>query len=65
MFKNGICLEVKENGYISLDDSLSSEVEIVENGEVDVVVSGVAVVVNLLFLIVTCYSIINNGFVIN
>eukprot|EP00105_Crassostrea_gigas_P017957 XP_011435920.1 PREDICTED: fibronectin type-III domain-containing protein 3A isoform X3 [Crassostrea gigas] len=63
--KNGICSEVKENGHISSDDSLSPEVEIVENGEVDVAASGAAAAANSPPSIVTCHSITNNGPVTN
>lgn len=63
--KNGICSDVKENGHISSDDSLSPEVEIVENGEVDVAASGAAAAANSPPSIATCHSITNNGPVTN
>lgn len=55
--KTGICAEVKQNGHLSSDDSLSPEMEIVENGEVDVSASGAAAATNSPPSIVTCHSI--------
>lgn len=62
---NGLCSEVKQNGHLSSNDSLSHETEIVANGEVDVTASGAAAATNSPPSIVTCHPITNNGPITN